>query len=368
MRRAVIVLPTYNEAGNISTIIDSILAITKNLANWDIEILVVDSHSPDKTGEIVKELQQKNKHLHLIEVPKEGLGKAYTTGFTYAIEKLKAFTIFEMDADGQHDSKEIPNFLKQIEQGADFVIGSRYIKGGSIPKDWGVDRKFFSIIGNLIIRLGFMKLSITDWTGGYRCIKTWVIKDAKTHIQPYTGYVFQIALLDYALKNKAVIKEIPVHFQERNHGESKISSGRYMYDILWYIFQESSFIKFVIVGGLGFVLDFGISYVLIEIMRQAVWVATLISTESAIISNFVLNNAWSFAHKSIENSRSSFVSSLLKFNLISSGSILIQTLGVALASRFFGPNLWYIYKIVIIFFIIIPYSYVLYNKVIWKDK
>ena len=135
-----------------------------------------------------------------------------------------------------------------------------------------------------------------------------------------------------------------------------------------YIFTNSAFIKFFIVGGIGFVLDFGVSYILIERVKTAVWLATLFSTESAIISNFFLNNYWSFAHKRIQNNWSKFMRSFVKFNLVSAGSIVIQTGGMTFLSHTFGQRLWYLYKFGIIMFVIIPYSYILYNKLIWKDK
>ena len=188
MRKAVIVLPTYNEAGSIEDITKRIFDATSNIPNWSVEILVVDSSSPDKTGEIVKRMQKTYKGLHLLETPKEGLGKAYMRGFEYATETIKTFVIFEMDADGQHDPKEIPNFLKQIEQGADFVIGSRYIKGGSIPKEWGIDRKFFSVFGNWIIRLGFMKQNIVTGKRVSQCFPVTILgASSRLHISSNVG-------------------------------------------------------------------------------------------------------------------------------------------------------------------------------------
>jgi dolichol-phosphate mannosyltransferase len=103
-------------------------------------------------------------------------------------------------------------------------------------------------------------------------------------------------------------------------------------------------------------------------MKQAVWLGTLVSTEAAIVSNFLLNNFWSFAHKKVESKGLSYVWNFLKFNLVSSGSVIIQTVGLQILSNIFGKEHWYIYKVVIIFFVIIPYSYILYNKFIWKDK
>ena len=368
MKTAVIILPTYNEAGNIEKLIDDIFSQQTSITNWKLEIVVVDSHSSDKTEEIVKKLQKKYQSLHLLETPKEGLGKAYKKGFQYAFNKINPYLIIQMDADGQHDPKKIPEFLKEIEKGADFVVGTRYSKGGSIPKNWGIHRKILSIGANFIIRFGFMKPKITEWTNGYRAIKSWIIKNATDHLKNYSGYVFQVAMLDFAITHKAVIKEIPIHFEERKSGISKINALQYSAQTFLYVFSHSSFIKFVIVGIIGFVIDFGIYYLGIERLHKQVWLITLLSTETAILSNFLLNNFWSFAHKKIEGSPLKYLFNFLKFNLVSAGSVVIQTVGLQVLVIIFGRKLWYLYKILIIIFVIIPYSYILYNKVIWKNR
>jgi len=368
MRKAVVVLPTYNEKGNIEKIIEAVFLEAKSIPNWEIHVLVVDSFSPDGTNHIVTNLQKQYHNLHLIEVPKAGLGKAYLAGFRFAIEKLNAYLLFEMDADLSHDPKIIKAFLKKIEDGADFVIGSRYIRGGSIPRDWAWHRKLFSVLGNLIVRFGFMKLKIADWTSGYRAVKAWIAKNAFDHIKNYSGYVFQVALLDYSLKNNAHIGEVPINFKDRKLGQSKINSVEYIINTLLYVLTHSAFIKFVIVGLIGFGIDFGISYLLIEKINRPVWSSTLISTETAIVANFLLNNFWSFSYKKINHSLVSYVLNFVKFNLVSSGSIFIQTGGIALLVGLFGKDLWYLYKVLIIALVIIPYSYFFYNKFIWKEK
>jgi len=368
MKKAVIVLPTYNEAKNISEVIQKIFTVAKSISQWTIEILVVDSSSPDGTAHEVEELQKKFKNLSLLKTKKEGLGKAYIDGFSYALKTTHPAVLFEMDSDLSHNPEDIPKFLKKIESGADFVVGSRYIPGGSIPKDWGFDRKLFSILGNLIVRLGFMKLSVTEWTNGYRAIKSWVIKEHLDTMKGYTGYVFQIALLDNAIKSGANLQEIPVHFTDRVEGSSKINSREYIYQSLKYVFLNSSFIKFAIVGGSGFLIDFSISYLLIGKLMVVVWLSTVISAETAIISNFFLNNHWSFKHKRLNRKEHSLLWSFMKFNLIASGSLVIQTVGMTITTNIFGITHWYIYKIFIIAFIIIPYSYFFYNKLVWKDK
>jgi len=369
MKKTIIVLPTYNEFGNIEKVIESIFDQQKKIDNWLIEILVVDSSSPDSTGKAVKALQKKySGKLHLLETKKEGLGKAYYQGFQYALEKIKPFVIFEMDADLSHDPKEIVPFLRSIEKGADFVIGSRYIKEGSIPSNWGWHRKLFSVIGNFVVKAGFMKFAIKDWTSGYRAMKIWMVNSSLDYVKKYSGYVFQIALLDQAIKKNARIKEIPIQFTDRKYGKSKIFFGQYIFQIFSYILINSSFIKYVIVGLSGFVIDFGLSYIFIERMHSLIWLATLISAETAIISNFFLNNYWSFAYKKIAGGFLSYVPKFAKFNLVSVGALVIQAVGIQLLVNIFGKDLWYVYKALILGLVVIPYSYILYNKVIWKEK
>src|SRR3989344_3370234 len=267
MRKAAIILPTFNEAGAIEKVINGIDQISKSIKSWEIHIIVVDSNSQDGTVEKVNKLRKKITKLYLLSVEKEGLGKAYIQGFQFAFNRINPYLIFEMDADLSHDPKEIPNFLKKSEEGADFVIGSRYIKGGSIPKNWGLHRKIFSIGANIFIRFGFMKLKITEWTNGYRAIKAWIVKNAIPSVIGYSGYVFQVAILDFAVKNKAHIQQIPINFQDRMHGKSKINSFQYIVQTFLYVLTNSPFIKFVIVGLIGFAIDFGISYFFIEKLK-----------------------------------------------------------------------------------------------------
>lgn len=375
MQKVVIVLPTFNEKNNISILLNSIINVAESLCNYKINVLVVDSSSPDKTAQEVKIIQKKAKNIFLLETQKEGLGRAYLNGFNYAIEKLNADIIFEMDSDLSHDPKDIPKFLQKIEEGADFVIGSRYIKGGSIPKNWALKRKIFSICANFFVRVGFMKPRVTEWTNGYRAIRSWLVKKNLKKMENYTGYVFQVAFIDLSLKLNAQIKEVPVNFVDRVDGVSKIDSFEYIYQTILYVIQNSSFIKFCIVGGVGFFIDFAFAYFFIHTIHLPKVASNMLSAEIAIISNFMFNNYWSFAHKKI-NKSTNIILSLIKFNLVSSGSVIIQGAGMALSLYFLGDVIihlgntefhsWIIYKILIILAIIIPYSYFFYNRFIWR--
>jgi dolichol-phosphate mannosyltransferase len=376
MKKAAVIIPTYNEAGNVKKLIEQIFTATQSLTKWEVHVVIVDSASPDKTEDVVAKLIETYPRLHLIRSKKEGLGKAYVTGFTIVMEKLNPYVFFEMDADLSHNPNDIPLFLEKIEKGADFVVGSRYIKGGSIPSNWGIHRKIFSVCGNLIVRLGFMRLDVTDWTNGFRAIKSWVVKDSLTHIKNYSGYVFQIAFLDYAYNKKAIIRELPINFIDRTEGVSKIDSFQYISQMLLYVFTHSSFIKFVITGFMGFGIDFTFAYLFISLFHIAKTTANMLSAEVAIISNFFINNFWSFRHKKIDGGFFGYAKKFVLFNVVSSGSIAIQGGGLALLLYLFGDKVislgfmsissWIVYKILIIACVIIPYSYVLYNKVIWK--
>lgn len=368
MKKAVVVLPAYNEGENIKTLIPAIFKYAKNSKNWTLSILIIDDESPDDTKTIVHTLQKKYNQLYRIVGKKKGLGNAYRRGFAYAIQRLHADYIFEMDADWQHDPSLIPLFLKQIDKGYDFVIGGRYMKGGSIPENWQFYRKFFSYMGNWVLRFGFMKFSICDWTSGYRAIKASFIKETLPIYKSFDGYTFQVALLDNAIKHGLLICEIPLKFADRKIGESKINTLNFVINNILYIMNHSSFFKYAVVGLIGASIDFGFSYIFIDIIKLPVWLSTAGSAELSIISNFILNNTWAFSHKKISLTTNTIVKSFSKFNLVAIGAIIIQSVFMEATTAFFGKKYWYIYKVIILACAVIPYSYFMYNRFIWKDK
>ncbi|MEA2056181.1 MAG: polyprenol monophosphomannose synthase, partial [Patescibacteria group bacterium] len=203
MKKATVIIPTYNESGVIAKTIKAVQKVFDQVQTWDLHMLVVDDTSPDKTYELVEELKKDYPKLHLlINKNKAGLGAAYLKGMGHAFSKLKSDVVFEFDADLSHNPTKIPLMLEKIDQGYDFVIGSRYMEGGSIPQDWGFHRKFLSVIGNFIIRLILGNFTIADWTSGYRAIKKSVYKavEAEMRGERFSGYTFQVGLLHKSLK------------------------------------------------------------------------------------------------------------------------------------------------------------------------
>jgi glycosyltransferase XagB len=222
IQQIVVVLPTYNEHDNIEQLIRAIFAQQIHLPSMRLSILVVDDTSPDGTGELVESLQNYFPNLYLLRGNKEGLGKAYIRGFTHAIRILHADIVFEMDADFSHDPKDIPRLLHSLGQGNDFVIGSRYVYGGSIPKKWPIIRKWNSKIGNYFARHIAGLSMVKDCTSGFRAIRTSVLKRIHLNRLNVRGYAFQMTLLYAAIKAGAVVSEVPIHFHDRLSGESKI--------------------------------------------------------------------------------------------------------------------------------------------------
>ena len=214
--KTIIVIPTYNEAQNIKKLIEEIFAL--NIAG--LEILVVDDNSPDHTSQIVQELRTKNPELHILTRPtKLGLGSAYIAGFKKALE-LGADFIFEMDADFSHDPKDIPRFLREIEN-SDLVIGSRKIAGGQIV-GWGWLRQFMSTGAMWFSRL-VLGLKVKDVTAGFRCFRRKVLQTINLDKIHSNGYAFQEELLYRTQKLGFTISEIPVIFIDRQEGKSKLS-------------------------------------------------------------------------------------------------------------------------------------------------
>lgn len=226
--RIVIAMPTYNEAENIGKMLD---VLTKNIfpqiKNHDMKVMIIDGHSPDGTWKIVAEKAKKNKAIVLLdEGKKSGLGAAYTNGFNYAIKTLKADGIMEMDADFQHDPNDIPRFLAEFDKGFDYVIGSRYIAGGSIPKDWSFKRKFLSVGGNLFTQTMLLSWNLHDFTTGFRLARAKGFLDTMDFERIFgtKSYAYKMMLL-YEMKNRgAKIKEIPINFISREKGWSKMDS------------------------------------------------------------------------------------------------------------------------------------------------
>lgn len=223
MKRALIIIPTYNEADNAERIIRAVFAQEQNTPDVELNILIVDDNSPDGTSDIVRKLQSAiGEKLHLLSrAGKMGLGTAYVAGFKYGLEKGFDY-IFEMDADFSHDPEEIPNFLREIKE-YDVVLGSRYITGANVA-NWPLRRLLLSYYANKYARI-VTGIKVYDTTGGFKCFRREVLAAIDLDDIHSNGYAFQIEMNFRAWRKKFRIKEIPIVFVDRHAGTSKMSKA-----------------------------------------------------------------------------------------------------------------------------------------------
>jgi dolichol-phosphate mannosyltransferase len=210
-----VVIPTYNEVGNISSLIRDLLDISVNIT-----VLVVDDNSPDGTGKVVDELAKNNPRIQCIHRQgKGGRGAACIEGFRRALAN-EADLIFEMDADYSHDPKEIPQFLEKIKN-YDMVLGSRYTKGGKAI-NWSPLRRVFSHFANSTARF-FLQIPITDYTNGYRCYRRRTFDFIDFDAIDAKGYIVLSEIAVQIYRNGLAIGEIATRFVNRVRGESNLN-------------------------------------------------------------------------------------------------------------------------------------------------
>lgn len=379
--KIVVILPTYNERTNIAKLIPLLEEeIFPQIKNHAMHILVVDDNSPDGTADEVKKFIKKWRNIRLLSGDKKGLGYAYVRGMQHAMKELDAGAVMEFDADFQHDPKDIPRLVKAMDDGADYVIGSRYIKGGSIPKEWGLDRKILSVFGNLFTRVVWGNFDIHDMTSGFKLTKTSVLKKVDLNNLLSNNFAYKMQILHDLVKVGAKVKEVPIVFLEREVGASKISK-KDQFESFYVVtrlglYPYKRFIKFLVVGGTGFFMQFLTVYIAIHLGVEQ-FIAAMIGGETAILSNFILNNLWTFGDTKAIKEQGSFFKRLVKFNLASLGAIAIQGIVVYIAVHILGEHLQIlgfnvptsmIILVPTIILLVIPLNYFIYNKVIWKTQ
>ncbi len=224
--RALVVVPTYNEAKNLPFIVPQVLTQDQRL-----EVLVVDDNSPDGTGALADEMAAADPRVHVIHRPeKNGLGKAYIAGFRWALERDYQF-VFEMDADFSHDPRFLTVFLDAIKD-ADLVIGSRYKTGVNVI-NWPMSRLLLSIGANQYARW-ITGLPIEDSTGGFKCFRRQVLEAIDLDRVRSNGYSFQIEMSFRAWKKGFRLVEIPIVFTDRVEGQSKMNK-RIVREAIWMV-------------------------------------------------------------------------------------------------------------------------------------
>jgi len=222
-----VIIPTYNEKENIAKMARTVLDTSPH-----VDILFVDDNSPDGTGELADELAQKNPRIHVMHrIAKDGLGRAYIAGFKWALERHYQY-VMEMDCDFSHDPKEIPNFRDKAMGDSDLVLGSRYV-GGIRVLNWPMSRLMLSRGAGIYVQL-ITGMPFSDPTGGFKCFRREVLESYDFNQVKANGYGFQIEMTHKAWMKGFRIGEIPIVFEDRQEGTSKMS-GNIVYEALWVV-------------------------------------------------------------------------------------------------------------------------------------
>jgi len=390
----VVVIPTYNEKENIVKTINALQSSFKSINGHEMHILVTDANSPDKTADEVRNLIKKDSNVHLIvEKEKNGLGAAYSGAMDYAFDLMKADAVITFDGDLSHDATKIPAFVKNIEDGYDFVCGTRYKKGGGIPEIWGFHRKLLSRLGNLYAQTLYFGSGLTDFTSGYKGLTKKVYQKIRDKIAIHGGYTFAISTNIEPIREGFWVSEVPYYFVDRVNGKSKMRP-EYFFNAFLFItkirildFFASRFGKVFIAGGLGAILQLGAYGLIFQPLLETLNILNLpfdwfllsikfhprfllsqfLSIEVGVATAYLVNNYWAFSDKKRQGNK--LITGFIKNNTVIAGAILIQlAIGQVLAFLFGSGTLRnYVYQVIGIL-VGLFWNFHFYKKVIWKVK
>jgi dolichol-phosphate mannosyltransferase len=364
-KTVVVIIPTYNEALIIEKTIHEVFSALSSSEDIS-HVLVFDSCSMDNTQNIVLDLKAIYSRLHLQTEPeKTGLGSAYGQAMRYALDTLHADIVVEFDADLSHQPHYLPQIIEQMRT-HDVVIGSRYIKGGSIPENWGWHRKLLSIVGNLVAR-SILTSKYKDFTSGFRATHYVVLNKILPKQFISNQYAYKIELLWRLHKAKAKIVEYPIEFIDRKQGQSKlptnsvVDSLRVLMTLRYH--ELKPYFSMCTVGLIGLLLQ-GMLYNLLR-LQCSPFFAAQIAVSVAILNNFILNNHFTFKQRHLNNQFKS-AAFFIGYSVLIIG---FQSNWTKLGVHYFGTG--YLKENLIVasgVFIGSLLNYIFYSRIIWRKK
>ncbi len=391
MKTVSVLLPTFNEAGNIESMVEEVLSQEKKLPGYKFEVLIVDSISTDGTGKIAKSLAKKYSNVHYLSVER-GLGVATIKGHLYAISHFKPDILVQIDADEQVDPEIIVRLVKTVEEGFDLAIGSRFVPGGK--NMLSPSRRFFSAGASVFSRIVMGPFKVREFTNSARAFTPELFKKLDIEKLPWKEktFIIQPAMLHELTMHTEKYREIPLVFKNRAEGYSKNKVVNYIYDVITYsldtrlnswglnipVFyltrRAKTLIKFGLVGVTGTTVDFIFYNVFIVSFGIPPATSKAISTEIAIVNNFILNHFWTFRHR---KNASPIYNKLITFNLISLGGLAIGVFIVKLLDLIYGEGVVNVLGINVAFynlyfFATIPpvmiWNFTINHFITWRNK
>ncbi len=324
-----IIVPTYNERENLPLVIQRVKSSLQGIRH---EIIIVDDNSPDGTGKLADEFAKKFDNIQALHrAKKKGLASAVVHGLKYA----KSPAICVIDADLQHPPEKIPELYAEIKKGADIAIASRYSRKGGV-KRWGRKRKIISQGAEFLSRLSVPKTQeLTDPLSGFFAFRQEVVAGA--NLDP-VGFKILLEILVKGTWEK--IAEVPYIFGKRIHGKSHLGFGehfnylRHLFRLMRASGEVSRLMKFCLVGASGVVVNLGLLWILTEFVGLFYLVSAAVSVEVSILSNFALNELWTFRDRA--RSAKGALKRVAKFNLICVGGLMINLVILGAMTELFG--------------------------------
>lgn len=311
-----LIAPTYNEKENVTPLVER---VHKALSKYSYELIVVDDNSPDGTSELAKSLSSRYPLKVIVRTSERGLASAVVAGF----DQATGHVLGVIDADLQHPPEAIPALLEAIKGGADVAIASRYVEGGSI-EGWSTKREVISKGAKLLATILLPSTrEIKDPLAGFFLFKKKVIDGA---VLTPTGYKILLEVL--VRGNASHVAEVPYTFKERERGKSNLTFSeqlnflKHLSRLAWYDGDVKRFLKFCLVGATGFGVNIGVFWLLTRIAGLYDLVVLIIALEISILSNFALNDLWTFRDKRTGGLKALVVRAA-KFNMVSAGAVAI---------------------------------------------
>jgi dolichol-phosphate mannosyltransferase len=313
--RLSVILPTYNEAKNLAELVPQLVELLREIRH---EIIVVDDDSPDGSWRVAEALGDRFAEVRVLRrVGRRGLASAAIEGFLAA----KGAVLAVADADGQHDFRLLPELMAAVEGGADVAVASRYVPGASVGA-WDERRYALSLLATRLAQ-GLCRVPVADPMSGFFATRRATFQETLPRLNP-VGFKMLLDLLSH-LPAGAVVREIPLRFGSRLHGESKLSRLvqlqflEYVYDVTFGRWVPLIFVKYCAVGALGVLVNaaaFWVASALLGPVAEETLagfsVAVLLAIETAIVFNFLLNNAWTFSQVRLAGWR--VVTGFLRYN------------------------------------------------------
>ncbi|BCA97112.1 glycosyl transferase [Legionella antarctica] len=365
MKNVVIIIPTYNESLVIEETIHQVFKATSSAA-MSFHVLVFDSSSTDNTQNIVSHLQKQYPQLHVITEPqKTGLGSAYLQAMHYALAHLGADIIVEFDADLSHQPCYLLPMIEKMHD-HDVVVGSRYIKGGSIPRNWGWHRKLLSKLGNIVARIALTP-KYKDFTSGFRATHYLALNKALPKRFISNNYAYKLELLWALHKTKAKIAEYPIEFVDREKGQSKLPANS-IFDSLRVLAtlrlnELKPYFSMCAVGLIGLVIQCLVYNVLR--LNFPPFFAVQLAVVAAMVNNFILNNKFTFKKRSLSQRFKSFAF-FVGYSVLMVG---FQGNWVKLGINYFGTG-YLKENLVMVSGVILGsvLNYLFYSRLVWREK